>query len=194
MIDQTIQDRRLAGRLLSGDEEAFDYFVDEYYPRVYRFALSRLRGSPDLVDDVVQTTFHDAISGLSKYRGEASLFTWLCSITRYKIYEALRNLGKETVELEEENRDVRAALESLSTDSGAESILEARELASMLRIALDGLPLHYESALRWKYIDDLPVKEIAERMNVSPKAAESLLTRARTAFRDGFTTMTGQTL
>ena len=36
----------------------------------------------------------------------------------------------------------------------------------------------------WKYLDDLPVKEIAERIELKTKAAESLLTRARNSFRE----------
>ena len=56
----------------------------------------------------------------------------------------------------------------------------------MVQVALDVLPAHYANALEWKYIEDLPVKQIAERMNLGLKATESLLTRAREAFRDAF--------
>jgi DNA-directed RNA polymerase specialized sigma24 family protein len=51
---------------------------------------------------------------------------------------------------------------------------------------LDGLPSHYADALDWKYIEDLSVREIAVRMNLGLKAAESLLTRARESFKDAF--------
>ncbi len=57
-------------------------------------------------------------------------------------------------------------------------------------MALDQLPSHYGSALEWKYLEELSVKEIASRLKLSPKAAESTLTRAREAFRDGFTALT----
>jgi DNA-directed RNA polymerase specialized sigma24 family protein len=58
-------------------------------------------------------------------------------------------------------------------------------------VALDHLSPHYGEegqALEWKYLDGLSVKEIAARLRLAPKAAESLLTRARRAFRDGFST------
>ena len=51
---------------------------------------------------------------------------------------------------------------------------------------MDPLPPRYGDALEWKYIHGLTVKEIAALLEVGPKAAESLLTRARQAFRDGF--------
>jgi RNA polymerase sigma-70 factor, ECF subfamily len=52
---------------------------------------------------------------------------------------------------------------------------------------LDRLPARYGDALEWKYVEGLSVMEIAERLGVGAKAAESLLTRARTAFRDAYT-------
>ena len=54
---------------------------------------------------------------------------------------------------------------------------------------LDHLPQHYADALEWKYIDEIPVQEIGVRLGLGPKAAESLLTRARRAFREAFQTM-----
>ena len=50
-------------------------------------------------------------------------------------------------------------------------------------MTVDALPSHYGDVLEWKYIDDLSVIEIAQRLAIGPKAAESLLTRAREAFR-----------
>jgi RNA polymerase sigma-70 factor (ECF subfamily) len=58
-------------------------------------------------------------------------------------------------------------------------------------VTLDCLPPWYGDALEWKYIHGLSVKEIAERLNLGSKAAESLLTRARKAFREGFAALTG---
>jgi DNA-directed RNA polymerase specialized sigma24 family protein len=65
-----------------------------------------------------------------------------------------------------------------------------KELSQLVQVALDALPFHYSSALEWKYIEGLSVKEIASRLELGLKAAESLLTRARQAFRDSFLTLT----
>jgi DNA-directed RNA polymerase specialized sigma24 family protein len=53
-------------------------------------------------------------------------------------------------------------------------------------VTLDALPRRYGDALEWKYVLGLTVEEIAGRLGLGPKAAASLLTRARQAFRDGF--------
>lgn len=190
-------DRRLIDRLLGGDEAAFEMFVDEYYPRLYRFAYRRLRGDADAAQDVVQGTFERVIPSLAGYRGEAALFSWLCTFCRHEIASFLkkRHPIASEVELTEEAPEVRAALESLATAAeGPENELQRKELARIVRLALDHLPLHYDHALEWKYLRGMPVKEIAERLALTPKAAESLLTRARQAFRDAFAELAGRTL
>ena len=59
----------------------------------------------------------------------------------------------------------------------------------LVQRVLDHLPSHYADALEWKYIDEVSVQEIAQRLGVGAKAAESLLTRARRAFRDALLTV-----
>ena len=190
-------DRRLIDRLLGGDEAAFETFVDEYYPRLYRFAYRRLRGDADAAQDVVQGTFERVIPRLAGYRGEAALFSWLCTFCRHEIAAFLkkRHPMALAVELTEEAPEVRAALESLAAAAeGPEGELERKELARIVRVALDHLPAHYDHVLEWKYLRGMPVKEIAERLGLTPKATESLLTRARQAFRDAFGELAGRTL
>jgi RNA polymerase sigma-70 factor (ECF subfamily) len=65
------------------------------------------------------------------------------------------------------------------------------EVARRVHQTVSELPIRYAQALTWKYSDGLPVTEIALRLGVSAKAAESLLTRAREAFRAHFSTNGG---
>ena len=60
------------------------------------------------------------------------------------------------------------------------------DVAERIALAMAGLPAHYPSVLRAKYESRLSVKEIAARDGVLPKAIESLLARARAAFRDAY--------
>jgi RNA polymerase sigma-70 factor (ECF subfamily) len=189
VIDPERTDQRLVGRLLGGDERAFETFVEEYHPRLYRFAYRRVGGDPEVAADIVQATFEKVLPRLASYRGEAALFTWMCSFCRFEIAAHWRAAGRRRpeVELVEDSPEVRAALESLAAaEDRQDALLERRELARLVRVVLDHLPPHYAHALEWKYLDDVPVREIAERMRLTPKAAESLLTRARGAFRLGF--------
>jgi RNA polymerase sigma-70 factor (ECF subfamily) len=174
---------RLVQRMLTGDESAFDTFGERYPKALYRFALARLDGDHDLTRELVQTAICKALAKLDTYRGEASLLTWLCSCCRNEILMHLRvrRTRPEATELEDE---LRPAPGYGATPSGdPEALALGHETTTLVHMALDVLPDHYARALEWKYLERLPVRDIAERMNLRPKAAESLLTRARQAFK-----------
>ena len=67
-----------------GDERAFHEFFDAYYPRLYRFAVARVR-LEDAAEDIAQATLVLAIRKAGTWRGEAALFTWLCTLCRHEI-------------------------------------------------------------------------------------------------------------
>ena len=75
-------DLALARRMLAGDEAALNEFFAEFLPRLYRFALVRLSGNDDATEEVVQATMTRAVLKLQTYRGEAAMFTWLCTLCR----------------------------------------------------------------------------------------------------------------
>lgn len=181
-------DRDLVRRLLRGDPDAFDRFSDEQLPRLYRFAARRVR-DPARAMDLAQTTLATGFSKLEDYRGESSLSTWLCGICRFHLSNLLRSERRapRSVSLDESAEDGSGLLERLtSPDSSPLDDLERGEVASRVHEVLDQLPDRYGRALEWKYVEGLSVRDIAERLELGPKAAESLLTRARNAFRDAF--------
>ncbi len=186
-------DRELVRRMLGGDERAFRDFFDGTFPGLYRFALARLDRDEAAAEEVAQAALCRAISKLATFRGEAALFTWLCTFCRHEIsaYCKRNRMFPRQVGLVEELPEVRAALESLpaSLAEGPAEAFDRKELGRLVQVALDHLPAHYGDALEWKYLEGLPVKEIAARLGLSAKAAESLLVRAREAFRDGFSTL-----
>jgi RNA polymerase sigma-70 factor (ECF subfamily) len=187
-------DRHLVKRLLRGDERAFEDFFEAYFPRLYRFALVRTRHDAEAAEEIVQATLTQVVRKLHTYRGEAALFSWLCTFCRHEISAHYRreNARPQPVDLVEDLPEVRAALESLmAAGDDPESELESKELAHLVQVALDQLHPRYGDALEWKYIQGYSVKEIASFMGVTPKAAESVLSRARDAFRDAFASLSG---
>ena len=195
MTEPRAGDLALAKRMIAGDERAFTEFFESHFSRLFRFAMTRLEGKADVAEEVAQAALCAAVSRLSTYRGESSLFTWICAICRHEIWRYYDRRGgpQATVSLPEESEEARAAIDSLASaaSQGPEARLERREEARLVQVALDNLPSSYASALEWKYLEDMPVREIAARLRVSEKAAESLLTRARAAFRDSFAILTG---
>jgi RNA polymerase sigma-70 factor (ECF subfamily) len=187
-------DMHLVERMLAGEEKAFEVFFERHFPGLYRFTLVRVGRNEDAAEDIVQSTLLKAVDKLHTFRGEAALFTWLCTFCRHEISAYYRRRGKAPeVTLIEDAPEIRAALESLSAGSTdrPEETLHRKEIARLVQTTLDALPNRYGDALEWKYIQGLSVKEISERLAIGPKAAESLLTRAREAFRDGFASVSG---
>jgi RNA polymerase sigma-70 factor (ECF subfamily) len=177
----------LVRRMLGGDEGAFDEFFGDYFPRLFRFAVLRLR-DPDAAEDIVQTSLIAAVRHLSSWRGEATLFTWLCTICRREIFAWEKRTSRRViVSLADDDPGLRAALESIEAEAEAPDAGLARaDTGRIVQLALDHLPPRYSRALEWKYLEELSVDDIAGRLQCTPKAAESLLTRARNAFRDAF--------
>jgi RNA polymerase sigma-70 factor (ECF subfamily) len=188
-------DLQTAKRVLAGDEAAFEQLFELYFPRLYRFALVRLNGNRDDACDAVQLTFCRGFERLDSFRGEASLYAWLCQVCR----NAIADIGRERKRALaprcafDEDEGIAAILESLAAPAVDEPETRAwrTELAQLIQATLDCLPERYGDVLEWKYVDGLPVKEIARRLDLGPKAAESLVMRARQAFREAIADLSG---
>ena len=179
-------DLDLAKRMLEGEEEAFATFGERYFKALYRFAAARLDGDRDLTRELVQTALAKALAKLDTYRGDSSLLTWLCACCRNEILMHFRHRRAAPVGLELAEELDPAVGSFAQRPRDPEVALLKQEKAHLVHVALDALPAHYAQALEWKYLDRLPVEEIAARLDLRPKAAESLLTRARLAFRSSY--------
>jgi len=188
MRGETIEEEKaLVRRMLAGDERAMEEFADGYFPGLYRFAIRRLGGDAELTRDLVQTTVVKALSKLGSYRGEAPLFTWLCACCRNEMAMYFRKKQQFPHLVELDDQDGEEPAHAGAGEWGSpEEIFVRKEVADNVHAALDRMPPRYARALEWKYLEHLPVTEIAARLKLSLKAAESLLTRARQAFRQGY--------
>ncbi|MDH5500895.1 MAG: RNA polymerase sigma factor [Gammaproteobacteria bacterium] len=187
------QDKNLVKQMLAGDERAFRRFFDDNFRRLYRFALARLGNDMDAAEEVAQMALCKATQNLDSYRGEAALFTWLCTICRNAATDWLRQQGRyrENIVLIEDFPQVQAVVDSLEEDDSLrpDRRQERVELVRLIQVALDKLPPNYGNVLEWKYIDGYSVKEIAGRMELGTEATQSLLARAKRAFCDVYATM-----
>ncbi len=188
-LPQLKADRRLAKRIAAGDVGAFDEFFKEYFPRLFRFTLTRTNGDADLAEEIVQGTMCKVVRNMGSFRGEASLFTWLCQICRNELISKYRSRGMDNWDTVpyEDVPEIRAALESITAHSQEpENLGSSKELARFVRVTLAYLPTRYSQALEMKYIHGFSVAEIGTELGISYEAAESVLSRARAAFKQGF--------
>ncbi len=174
----------LIERMRSGDKRAFDTFFHDNASRLASFAARRCALDPSALEDVVQQTLIKAIRNLAGFRGECSLFTWLCQICRHVLADARRKaarqpalssldaLCEEPVSLPVQLIDYRDPLDACSNDS----------LRSAIRQTINDLPPRYGRILELKYGDELSISDIGRLLCLSDTAAQSLLARARRAF------------
>jgi RNA polymerase sigma-70 factor (ECF subfamily) len=189
-----LDDKRLAKRVLGGDEDAFRQFFDENYARLYRFALTRLKNDAEAAQDIVQHSFSKALRKLDTYKAESQLHTWLCAICRNDIGDWYRKQGRyqERIVLVEDQPAIQAAIDSFRAPETDDPALnyQRTEAARLIQVALDRLPPKYGNALEWKYVEGYSSQEIADRLNIGLEAAQSLLARAKRAFTDVYGTLT----
>jgi RNA polymerase sigma factor, sigma-70 family len=173
-------DIAIVRQLLSGDQSAFAAFYDAYFPRVYRFCKNRL-ANDECAKDVVQQTLTKAMLNLQTYRGEASLYTWLCQIGRNEISAWYKKVGRKQAQTSSFDQDesLVSAIESIAAGFAG----DLQEQSQLVQIALDSLPGNYGTVLELKYIDGFSVTEIAEQLKTGEIGVQSQLARARKAFR-----------
>jgi RNA polymerase sigma-70 factor (ECF subfamily) len=192
-----VNELALVKSMLAGDEQSFRLFFDTYFSRVYRFASPRVGADPDACKEVVQATLTKAVQNLGSFRGESALFSWLCQICRHEIVDYLRAHKRRAghVVLIEDRPEIRAALEAIEAPAEEQPPhkLNRAQTKELIQSVLDRLPSRYGDVLEWKYIEGRSVEEIGELLGIGHTAAQSMLARARTAFREALETLFGAT-
>jgi RNA polymerase sigma-70 factor (ECF subfamily) len=163
--------------VLAGDERAWRAWYDEAFQGLFDYVHWRCGGLRDLTDEMVQETWLTAVRRMRSFDPwHGSLKNWLRGIAA----NLLRNYWRQP-----HHRNGRL-LANHPITAPAETELVQREQAQRIAQALARLPERQEEVLRAKYLDGHSVAEIAQEWGETPKAVESLLTRARQAFREAY--------
>ena len=182
------EDLKLAKAIIKGDEKIFNRFFTDYYPKLFRFIMSRVKQDRDLADDFAQQTMCNAMDKMHTYRGEAALFTWMCHISRSLIYaHYLKDKRRNKILTPlADTAEVRDVLDNIAMNENQqpENISANHEIRDLITEVMDNLPNNYGDLLEWKYVEQLSVNEIAEKLKTTHVSVQSSLSRARKAFKD----------
>jgi RNA polymerase sigma-70 factor (ECF subfamily) len=167
------RERGLQAAVLAGDESAWRVWYDESADAMYAYIAWRCGGLRDAADEIAQDVWLTAVRRLPTFDPAAGSFLgWLRGIAaRVSANRFRRDRRREGIPPHRPNH------------SPDDAVIE-RERAERVAAVLAALPDNYEAVLRAKYLDTLSVASIAEGMGLSEKAVESLLSRARAAFRE----------
>ncbi|SHK59263.1 RNA polymerase sigma-70 factor, ECF subfamily [Desulfatibacillum alkenivorans DSM 16219] len=165
-------DAELMALVAKGDEKAFEELLKRYQGVVYNFAMYMLK-DPSEAEDIAQETFLRLYKTSAAYRQKASLKTFLLRIAKNLCIDHFRK----------KKPDLLNELPEIPTEATPLSQLEAAVSADMLEKAIDDLPVNQRTAVLLRHMEQLSYNQIAEVMEVSLGAVESLLVRARRTLR-----------
>jgi RNA polymerase sigma-70 factor (ECF subfamily) len=176
--DQGEQDERaLKEAVLAGSEEAWRVLFDRAYASLTGFVHLRTRRDACLTEEVVQEAFLVAVRNMRRFDPDrASFESWMKGIALNTLRNLRRRRGAEGTE----------SLPDVAREDSGQGGPD--EVTDRVALALTALPRRYRDVLHAKYKDGLAVAEIALRFGETEKAIESLLTRAREAFKRAFGT------
>ncbi len=169
MLDKFYELRLIAQCVAGDDRRAFGRLVDEYSDGLRRFLLNLTLGDASLTDDLAQETFLKAWLSLRSYQGLARFRTWLYRIAYNEYYMYVRKRR----ELPDTNDSI---LDTVTDTVSPYSAYDARmDVEQCLKV----LSEPERTAVLLFYLDDRPIKEIAEIMQMPQGTVKSHLSRAK---------------
>lgn len=169
-------DRTLAAAAALGERAAFETIVHRYGPMLYGY-VRRMVTDSAAVDDVVQETFVAAWRQIDRYRGEASLKTWLFRICDRKIIDSRRVRYAEPID------DRLIDPIDPGADSDPAVVVSNTEFLAALERALAELPVRQRASWVLREIDGLTFPDIGVTLKMSSGAARGHHHRAQATLR-----------
>lgn len=169
---------RILDRILQGDGNAVVEFYNINSPRLLRYLQKKLPRKED-AEEVLNDIFFAAIDELPLFREKSNINTWLFKIARNKIADFYRKRKIKSVLLSQ-----APFLEIIANEiAQPEFQFEKNKIRDRVEKAFSSISSRYQKILHLHYEEGVPVKELAVIFNLSFKATESMLFRARRCFR-----------
>lgn len=146
---------------------------DSALPDVYGYLVARC-GSAAVAEDLTSETFLAACDAIERGSVPDLTIAWLIGVARHKLVDHWRRLAREERKL--------ALVDTDEVDDRWDAQLDVLRAHEVLA----GLGPHHRSALVLRYLDGLPVPEVAAHLDRTVHATEALLVRARRAFRTAY--------
>jgi RNA polymerase sigma factor (sigma-70 family) len=154
-----------------GDQRSGAVLVQRYYARVDRFF--RFKVGDERCVDLTQATFLAVQEGLSRFRGESSLCTWLFGIARNKLLHHLRDHGRDRQRFDPDHDSVA------DLDPSPATFVEVEQRQRLLLAALRRLTLDDQMMLELHYWERMSIAEIAEVVNRPINTVKTRMRRGR---------------
>jgi RNA polymerase sigma-70 factor, ECF subfamily len=165
-------DQETITQVLGGDRNAFSLLIRKYSDALYRHALG-MTGSPDVAEDILQTSFIKAYNHLGEVRGRFD--AWLFRIVANGCKDWLKNIRRTHVSYEEDDQP--------SGYAGPDEELDRSELRDDLDRALARLAPQLREAFIMKHVEGRSYEEMADLLGATVGALKMRVHRAREALQ-----------
>jgi RNA polymerase sigma-70 factor (ECF subfamily) len=156
-------DAALVERAVRGERRAFDELVRRHQPGLWRLVRRYLADDAD-ASDVTQLAFVRAYRGLARFRGDATVRSWLYRIGINLALNHRRDRARE--------QPAEIAPDQLTTPAAAPALMLAAERSLVVRAAVAALPPKQRLVLELRVYDDLPFREVAMLAECTENAAK----------------------
>lgn len=156
-------------------------FYDKYYLGIKGF-ISQKIDDEGLVEEITNDVLLAAINSKENFNKKCNEFSWICGIAKHKIVDYYRKKKIKTILFSVNPNFEEIADKALTPER---DVLK-NELKMEIKNTFRDLGRKYKKILKLKYVDDLKVKEIADKLEISVKATESQLIRAKKKFREAW--------
>jgi RNA polymerase sigma-70 factor (ECF subfamily) len=165
-------DQEIIGRVIAGDRDAFATLINRYSDPLYRHALG-MTGSPDVAEDILQTSFIKAYHHLGEVRGRFD--AWLFRIVANGCKDWLKNIRRTHLSYDEDDQP--------SNFNTPDQDLDRTELRSDLDQALAELAPSLREAFVMKHVEGRSYEEMADLLGTTVGALKMRVHRAREALQ-----------
>ena len=174
-----LDDSELITRTQNGDTEAFNPIVRRYRKKIYDLIYRRVHHH-ETAEDLCQEVFLKAWQALPNFKGKSVFYSWLYQIAINCSVDFFRRQNNEIIFASEElSYNIDDMFQMDQTQPPPDEILEKEEIGRVLRKNVHQLPSCQRRAFRLHYLDELPIKEIALRLNRSESTIKANLYHAR---------------
>lgn len=161
-------DQDVISRVMAGDRNSFAILIKRYSDPLYRHALG-MTGSPDVAEDILQTSFIKAFNHLGEVRGRFD--AWLFRIVANGCKDWLKNIRRTHVSYEEDDQP--------SSYATPDEDLDRTELRTDLDEALAQLAPSLREAFIMKHVEGRSYEEMADLLGTTVGALKMRVHRAR---------------
>jgi RNA polymerase sigma-70 factor, ECF subfamily len=169
----------MIARVLTGETDVFHELIRPYERSVYTMALSLLRNEAE-AEDAAQEAFIKAYRNLGRFRSESRFSTWLIAIVLNEARGRLRRKQPGlTDSIDDTSEGSVTPMELTDWREIPSETLERQEVRSLIRRALDALPLPYREVFVLRELEERNVQETAETLGITTASVKMRLHRAR---------------